>query len=829
MNHYSLTTTDGRDVQLAMQELWLGGKLLPMGARLVARHVFESAEDVPLEVVYAFMLPRDAALRSFRIEGEGFSVKSELQPVQRAEETYEQAMQEGKLACQTRNYRDGVTNLMVGNLQPGQRVTVHLEILAGVEVHDDGFRFRFPFTLAPSYHPQARASVNEKGEGEMELPAETFGDVLLPPWRDDASSLHRIGFDLAVGVPGGMASVESPSHSVRFNLEDSDSCRVSLAPDRDVPNRDLVLEVKVREPKPLLWSGPDEIGRTSCAAWIPSTAFGEGTQQPSRVVFVLDRSGSMGGDPMEQAKSGLLACLDNLTDDDEFCVLAFDTRIESPALQLFRGTEECLDRARGFLKGIRARGGTQIKEALVAAANILGGEKGDIFLITDGQAYGTEDIIQRLRSLGQRVHTLGIGSASQDRFISQVSRQTGGQSRFLGVDERIDDAALTLFAGIKQPLAADLSIRIEGEGGSIEPAVPALISTGMPANLFGRADRLDAVVCHMTQNGEPRDLRLTSQQSEGALGETLRLLRGARLITDLEAQIGAPPVGVVAQREHKRLEGRLEAISREYQLASKAMSLVAVVDAVQDLSGMVPSTRVVPVGMPTSTRSDSYFGRSLDIYDQCFGGSTSGMRRSVRDHDEVASDSLIDRSIASSMEVSARAMKSSVNRKLSCIDSCAELESPSPALARKTPPQYLTPEERIIRADAESWLKDLWNLIKSRNALPSVEPESGLILEILAAMMYNTVQVGPGNDFHYQSKRLMVLLSRFLRSSTNLPELPDQTDVMARRIVDFVGHPFSAEARSKITERFRSRQGVHDAGVVSSVYREFFAHASTNA
>ena len=37
----------GEDIKLAMQELWLSGELLPVGARLVARHVFESAEEDP--------------------------------------------------------------------------------------------------------------------------------------------------------------------------------------------------------------------------------------------------------------------------------------------------------------------------------------------------------------------------------------------------------------------------------------------------------------------------------------------------------------------------------------------------------------------------------------------------------------------------------------------------------------------------------------------------------------------------------------------------------------------------------------------------------------
>ena len=182
----------GTPIKLAMQRLWLGGRVLPAGARLTVQHVFRSAEDKPLEIIYAFPLPRDAALRAFRITGEGFEAHSELRPVDEAIKTYEKGIAEGSLAALAREHGDGVINLTVGNIRPKETVTVYLEILAGVELRDDGFRFRFPFTLAPAYHKQMRSS-SEGDEGEIELPSDQFGDVILPPIRKDASKLHEVG------------------------------------------------------------------------------------------------------------------------------------------------------------------------------------------------------------------------------------------------------------------------------------------------------------------------------------------------------------------------------------------------------------------------------------------------------------------------------------------------------------------------------------------------------------------------------------------------------------------------------------------------------------
>lgn len=81
----AINSATGQEVKLALQELWLTGRVLPVGAALQVRHVFQCAEEKPVEVVYAFGLPRDAALRRFRIVGNGFSVMSELKPTAEAD------------------------------------------------------------------------------------------------------------------------------------------------------------------------------------------------------------------------------------------------------------------------------------------------------------------------------------------------------------------------------------------------------------------------------------------------------------------------------------------------------------------------------------------------------------------------------------------------------------------------------------------------------------------------------------------------------------------------------------------------------------------------
>src|SRR5687767_11680 len=95
---------EGRPARLAMQRLWLTGQVLPAGARIVVQHVFRCKEAKPLECIYAFVLPRDAALRSFRISGESFEAHSELRETEAAVREYEHGIGAGSLSALTRQY-----------------------------------------------------------------------------------------------------------------------------------------------------------------------------------------------------------------------------------------------------------------------------------------------------------------------------------------------------------------------------------------------------------------------------------------------------------------------------------------------------------------------------------------------------------------------------------------------------------------------------------------------------------------------------------------------------------------------------------------------------
>ncbi len=609
-----LDVETGQAAPLDMQGLWLAGRVLPVGARLLVVHTFRSAESRPLEAVYAFGLPRDAALRRFRIVGEGFQVRSDLRRLEEAQVEYERGISQGHLAALMRTYRDGRVNLSVGSIRPGELVKVYLELVAGVDLSDDGLRFRFPFTLAPCYHRGARAVEIEPGVGEWELPEAEFGDVLLPRYLTDKGALHSVGFDLSVSGGGAIDTVGSPSHALRIANRGTNDVRVGLSREKDVPDRDLVLDIRMTRAATRLYGGRCRDGKTRFTAVVPSSLLGKAPETSKSVVFILDRSGSMGGPAIEQAKRAIEACLGALGEADRFGLVAFDDQADLFAPGLAHASLENRQLLRQFLLGIDARGGTELGRGLQEAVRLAGADRVELILITDGQVAGTEDLLGQVQTAGARLHCLGIGAASQDRFLTLLARTSGGVSRFLTPRERVDTAALDLFAAIGAPVASDVQVDFrEIVGGRSILKAASDVYAGHPLVVMGEASGETKGSLRVTWNsgGSAGELRVDLHPGGDCEAETVRLLHGARLITELESNIrGELPSHKPRPEktvEDRRLMRKLEETSLEYGLASRAMALVAIVERQGDDSSQVPTTRVVPLGMPEDVAFKSYF------------------------------------------------------------------------------------------------------------------------------------------------------------------------------------------------------------------------------
>src|SRR5690242_17667629 len=88
-------------------------------------------------------------------------------------------------------------------------------------------------------------------------------------------------------------------------------------------------------------------------------------------LFVVDRSGSMSGPKIQQAKSALQFMLRQLDPADTFNIIAFDSEVESFRPELQRANQETVRAALAWVDGIAAGGGTNIDGALRTGLRML--------------------------------------------------------------------------------------------------------------------------------------------------------------------------------------------------------------------------------------------------------------------------------------------------------------------------------------------------------------------------------------------------------------------------------------------------------------------------
>ena len=137
------------------------------------------------------------------------------------------------------------------------------------------------------------------------------------------------------------------------------------------------------------------------------------------------------------------------------------------------------------------------------------------------------------------------------------------------------------------------------------PNLPLVVFAGNPVVLFGEMDANSATLDLTWDRGS---LNLPIPAGDAPTGQTVRLLQGARLITDWEGRYpsGNESLAPLEKRKQNRVAERLSYLSRTYELASREMSLVAVVARAGDRPGEIPQTSVVPVGMPQDVQFDAY-------------------------------------------------------------------------------------------------------------------------------------------------------------------------------------------------------------------------------
>ncbi len=147
------------------------------------------------------------------------------------------------------------------------------------------------------------------------------------------------------------------------------------------------------------------------------------------MVLVIDRSGSMSGQPLEMAKAAAKATADTLSSEDLLEVIAFDS---TPIAVVKMQSAKYRARIQNDIARIQPGGGTEIFPALDLAykdLNVTRARKKHVILLTDGQAPqgGIRELTQSMVAEGQTVSTVGLGSGVDESLLRMISDLGGGR------------------------------------------------------------------------------------------------------------------------------------------------------------------------------------------------------------------------------------------------------------------------------------------------------------------------------------------------------------------------------------------------------------------
>ncbi|MCC6993423.1 MAG: VWA domain-containing protein [Deltaproteobacteria bacterium] len=592
-----LRTDEGAAIPLRGVEVT--GELLGGHARVVVRQRYQNTERRPVEAIYVFPLPADATLTSFVMEVAGRRMEGVVKEREEAFKAYDDALTAGHGAAMLEQERPNVFTASVGNLLPGEETLIEVEYLQKLGCDEGALRWMIPTLVAPRYIPGAPAG-DRTGHGAAD-PTSVVPDAdrITPRIGDVAYGLK---LDLMLDL-GRELEVESPSHALQFTREPGSlRTRVSFAQREVALDRDVVIIARgaglLADDRFTALAVHRPAGQTGTFALtvVPDLLADARNVTHQEVVFLIDISGSMGGESLPQAVAALRLCLRHLREGDRFNVLAFDDRIERFQPRPVPFTQATLEQADAWASRLAARGGTELLAPLLEAVRQTDGV---IVLLTDGQV-GNEAQIERdvmAARKAARIYSFGIGTNVSDALLRGLGRHTGGAVEFIHPGERIDDKVIAQFARAIAPRVTELSVKWDGvEVGEVCPGeLPALID-GEPWTVYGRIEPTSMpsgrVEVRGKLDGKSWGLTLPVAWGEGVSRPALPKLWAAERIRDLEAM-------AVTGRREGRMKERIIALAVEHGVSSQHTAFVVVETRTGDrrVTGPV-ETRAVPVNAP---------------------------------------------------------------------------------------------------------------------------------------------------------------------------------------------------------------------------------------
>ncbi|XP_029923270.1 von Willebrand factor A domain-containing protein 5A-like isoform X3 [Myripristis murdjan] len=536
-------------------------------ATVVSTLHYENKEDKPLEAVFVFPMPADAAVCHFSAKIGQTQVVAEVQEKQKAREEYDDALSSGQQAflLEESEQSPDIFSLSVGSLPPEESASIRLEYVTELAVQaDDGLRFCLPAVLNPRYQPQG----SEGGSTQVtSVPAS-----LVP---------YSLSFSARVSSPRPVCKVESNCSldPLQYLNTEQTQASVQLAAghkfDRDV---ELLIYYKdAHQPAAVVEAGQasakpgslmgDPVVMLSLYPEFPQAVMSKMTSC-GEFVFLLDRSGSMdcpmdsshqGQTRISSARDTLLLLLKSLPMDCYFNIYSFGSRYDSIFPKSVEYSQKSMEDALKMVEKMKAdMGGTEILQPLkqIFSQPCIPSQPRQLFIFTDGEVGDTKEVINLVKknAASHRCFSFGIGEGASSALITGVAKEGGGHAQFITGTDRMQPKVMQSLRFALQPAVVDISVTWDlPKGVSVTPLSSSIktLFQGQRSLLYaqltgessGASDGCVTVKYRLADHPSQNQLHFSLKPTEDT-GLTIHRLGARTLIRSLETEDGEPSGGV---------------------------------------------------------------------------------------------------------------------------------------------------------------------------------------------------------------------------------------------------------------------------------------------
>ncbi len=441
-------------------------------ANITLSQDFFNSYDNFAEASYLFPMPEQAAIYAMQIQIDERVINGSIAEKQVAEVIYNQARAAGQQAAITQQLSGNIFRTRVAHIGSGQSIQVTLQYRQVLEPHNGRFSLRLPTTISPRYQGrqvpvEAQAVLINQASGRP--PAWTAEVVSASDLPIENINLFSLALDLNAGLE--LAELSSSSHDITV-LQQDQRYQVSLADQFDLMDRDVVIEwepLATTQPQlvALRESRPDSGGEFGLLMLIPpqkTSPQSNAGELPREMIFVLDRSGSMGGELMRQASASVVFALQQLSPQDRFNIIDFSDDAQRWAPQTRFGNAANVSAAVQYVEQLQAGGGTNIADALHTALSLpeTSGWLRQVVFITDGSVADEAGVLRMINTdLGEaRLFTVGIGYAPNSFFMRKAAELGRGTQHMIGDLGEVKPQMQALLSQLRHPVLRDIEMQL---------------------------------------------------------------------------------------------------------------------------------------------------------------------------------------------------------------------------------------------------------------------------------------------------------------------------------------------------------------------------------